>query len=176
VHTGLRLDELTNLTWADVHLGTGAHVSCLGKGRKQRITPLDPRTVAVLRTWRTEQAADLSQPLCPTGRGRRLSPDAVQRRLTRHAATAACTRASMNDKQISPHTLRHTAAMRLLNAGVDSTVIALWLGHETVATTQVYIHADLAIKGRALARTAPANAEPSRYRPPDTLIVFLENL
>lgn len=176
VHTGLRLSELTNLTWADVHLGTGSHVTCLGKGRKHRITPLDPGTVALLRTWRTEQATDPNQPVFPTSRGRRLSPDAVQQRVAKHAATAAGSRTTMHDKQISPHTLRHTAAMRLLNAGVDSTVIALWLGHETVATTQVYIHADLAIKERALARTAPANAEPGRYRPPDTLIAFLQSL
>jgi len=176
VHTGLRLSELINLTRADVHLGSGAHVTCLGKGRKRRTTPLDPGTVAVLRAWITEQAADLPQPLFPTSRGRRLSPDAVQRRLAKHAAAAASTQPTMIDKRTTPHTLRHTAAMRLLNAGVDSTVIALWLGHETVATTQVYIHADLTIKERALARTAPAHTAPGRYRPPDTLIAFLENL
>jgi site-specific recombinase XerD len=176
VHTGLRLSELINLTRADLHLGTGAHVSCLGKGRKQRITPLDPGTVAVLRTWLTENAADSGDPLFPTSTGRRLSPDAVQRRLAKHAVTAARTQPTMTGKKISPHTLRHTCAMRLLNAGVDSTVIALWLGHETVAITQVYIHADLALKERALSRTTPANTKPGRYQPPDTLIKFLENL
>jgi site-specific recombinase XerD len=176
IQTGLRLSELTALTPADLHLGTGAHVTCLGKGRKQRITPLDTNTVAVLRAWLSERAAGPADPLFPTSRGRRLSPDAVQRRLAKHVATAAMTQPTINGKKISPHTLRHTAAMRLLNAGVDSTVIALWLGHETVATTQIYIHADLALKERALARTAPADTPPGRYRPPDTLIAFLEHL
>ena len=176
VHTGLRLSELTGLTCADLHLGTGAHVTCLGKGRKQRITPLDPGTVAVLRAWLTEQAAGVNDPLFPTSRGRRLSPDAVQRRLAKHAAAAARGCPTLTEKKVSPHTLRHTAAMRLLNAGVDSTVIALWLGHETVATTQVYIHADLAMKEQALARTSPVGTAPGRYRPPDKLIAFLETL
>jgi len=176
VHTGLRLSELVNLTWADVHLGTGAHVTCLGKGRKQRATPLDPQTVVVLRSWLAQTPSHSDQPLFPTRSGHRLSPDAVQRRLTHHAATAAGTQPSLAGKKVSPHTLRHTAAMRLLNAGVDSTVIALWLGHETVATTQIYIHADLAIKERALARTTPANTAPGRYHASDTLITFLENL
>jgi integrase/recombinase XerD len=176
VHTGLRLSELINLTEAHLHLGTGAHVTCHGKGRKQRITPLDPGTVAVLRTWLTEQAASPDHPLFPTSRGHRLSPDAVQRRLAKHTATAARTRPTLNNKKISPHTLRHSCAMRLLAAGVDSTIIALWLGHETVATTQIYIHADLALKERALARTTPADTPPGRYHPPDTLITFLESL
>jgi len=176
IQTGLRLSELTALTPADLHLGTGAHVTCLGKGRKQRITPLDSSTVAVLRAWLAERAGRTTDPLFPTSRGRRLSPDAVQRRLTKHVATAALTQPTITDKKISPHTLRHSCAMRLLNAGVDSTVIALWLGHETVATTQIYIHADLALKEQALARTAPADTPPGRYRPPDTLITFLENL
>jgi site-specific recombinase XerD len=176
IQTGLRLSELTALTPADLHLSTGAHVTCLGKGRKQRITPLDPGTVTVLKTWLSEQAASPTDPLFPTSRGRRLSPDAVQRRLAKHTATAARTQTSLIDKQVSPHTLRHSCAMRLLAAGVDSTVIALWLGHETVATTQIYIHADLALKERALARTAPTNTAPGRYRPPDTLIAFLESL
>jgi integrase/recombinase XerD len=176
IQTGLRLSELTALTRADLHLGTGAHVTCLGKGRKQRITPLDTSTVAVLRAWLSERTGGPSDPLFPTSRGRRLSPDAVQRRLAKHVTTAAMTQPTINGKKISPHTLRHTAAMRLLNAGVDSTVIALWLGHETVATTQIYIHADLALKERALARTAPIDTPPGRYRPPDTLIAFLEHL
>jgi integrase/recombinase XerD len=176
IQTGLRLSELTTLTRADLHLGTGAHVTCLGKGRKQRITPLDPGTVAVLRAWLTERAGRPTDPLFPTSRGAQLSPDAVQRRLTKHAAAAALAQPTMTEKTISPHTLRHTAAMRLLNAGVDTTVIALWLGHETIATTQVYIHADLALKERALARTTPADATPGRYRPPDKLITFLKNL
>jgi len=176
VHTGLRVSELTALTCADVHLGTGAHVSCLGKGRKQRITPLTGDLTAVLRAWLTERAAAPTDPLFPTRRGTPLSPDAVQQRLTTHTTTAALRCPSLAGKTITPHVLRHTAAMRLLAAGVDTTVTALWLGHEQVATTQVYIHADLALKQQALARTTPAGTTPGRYQPPDTLIAFLESL
>jgi integrase/recombinase XerD len=174
--TGLRVSELTSLTRADAHLGTGAHVSTVGKGRKQRITPLTPETVAILRTWLAEHRALPADPLFPTRRGGRLSPDAVERRLTKHAATAALTCPTLAEKKVSPHVLRHTAAMRLLNAGVDATVIALWLGHENVATTQIYIHADLALKERALARTTPAGTTPGRYQPTDAIIAFLEGL
>jgi site-specific recombinase XerD len=176
VHTGLRVSELTTLTLADVHLGTGAHVSCLGKGRKQRITPLTGDLTAVLRAWLAERAAAPADPLFPTRRGTPLSPDAVQQRLSTHAATAARRCPSLAGKTITPHVLRHTAAMRLLAAGVDTTVIALWLGHEQVATTQVYIHADLALKQQALARTTPAGTTPGRYQPPDAIIAFLESM
>jgi integrase/recombinase XerD len=176
VHTGLRVSELTALTVADVHLGTGAHVSCLGKGRKQRITPLTGGVTAVLRAWLTERAGAPTDPVFPTRRGTPLSPDAVQQRLTTHAGTAAATCPTLTGKTITPHVLRHTAAMRLLSAGVDTTVIALWLGHHNVATTQVYIHADLALNQQALARTTPAGTTPGRYQPPDTIIAFLESL
>jgi site-specific recombinase XerD len=174
--TGLRVSELTSLTRADAHLGTGAHVSTVGKGRKQRITPLTPETVANLSAWLAEHRALPTDPLFPTRRGGRLSPDAVERRLTKHVATAALTCPTLAEKKVSPHVLRHTAAMRLLNAGVDTTVIALWLGHENVATTQIYIHADLALKERALARTTPTNTTPGRYQPTDAIIAFLESL
>jgi len=176
VHTGLRVSELTALTLADVHLGTGAHVNCLGKGRKQRITPLTGDTTAVLRAWQAERGGAPTDPLFPTRRGTPLSPDAVQQRLATHATTAASSCPTLAGKTITPHVLRHTAAMRLLNAGVDTTVIALWLGHETVATTQVYIHADLALKQQALARTTPTGTTPGRYQPPDAIIAFLEAL
>ncbi len=176
IPTGLRVSELISLTRADVHLGTGAHVSCLGKGRKQRITPLAPGVTAVLHTWLAERAGLPGDPLFPTRRGTPLSPDAIQRRLTAHATTAARTCHSLAEKKISPHVLRHTAAMRLLAAGVDTTVIALWLGHETVTTTQIYVHADLALKEQALARTAPLGATPGRYQPSDRIIAFLEAL
>jgi len=176
VHTGLRVSELTALTLADVHLGTGAHVSCLGKGRNQRSTPLTGGVTAVLRAWQAERAGLPADPLFPTRRGTPLSPDAVGQRLTTHAATAAATCPTLASKTITPHVLRHTAAMRLLSAGVDTTVIALWLGHEQVATTQVDIHADLALKEQALARTTPAGTTPGRYQPPDTIIAFLEGL
>jgi site-specific recombinase XerD len=176
VHTGLRVSELTALTRADVHLGTGAHISCLGKGRKQRITPLTSGVVAVLHAWRTERGGAPTDPLFPTRRGTPLSSDAVQQRLATHAATAALSCPTLASKKVTPHVLRHTAAMRLLSAGVDTTVIALWLGHEQVATTQIYLHADLALKEQALARTTPAGTTPGRYRPPDTIIAFLEAL
>ena len=174
--TGLRISELTGLTCEDVHLGTGAHVSCTGKGRKQRITPLTPATVTVLRAWLAERGAGPGQPLFPARTGGRLSRDAVERRLALHAATAAARCPSLASKTITTHTLRHTAAMRLLHAGTDTSVIALWLGHEQAETTQIYLHADLALKERALARTTPATAKPGRYTPPDKLLAFLEAL
>jgi len=174
--TGLRATELTRLTVGDVHLGTGAHVSCLGKGRKQRITPLTAATVAVLDAWLAERAGLPADPLFITRRGTPLSRDALERRITRYTATAALSRPTLREKKVSPHVLRHSAAMRLLNAGVDTSVIALWMGHENVATTQVYIHADLALKERAIARTAPQDAPPGRYQPPDAVLAFLDGL
>ena len=174
--TGLRISEFTGLTIGDVHLGTGAHVSCTGKGRKQRITPLTTGTVAVLRTWLAERGGQPGQPLFPNRSGGRLSRDAVEHRIARHTATAAASCSSLNAKTITAHTLRHTAAMRLLHAGTDTSVIALWLGHEQAETTQIYLHADLALKERALARIKPPDARPGRYRPPDKLLAFLEAL
>ena len=176
VQTGLRVSELIGLRCADIHLGTGAHVSCRGKGRKERITPLTRTTVAVLRVWLAERAGEGADPLFPTSTGTLLSRDAVERRITRYAAAAAAACPSLQTKRISPHVLRHTAAMRLLQAGVDTSVIALWLGHEHVETTQIYLHADLAIKERAIARTAEPNVRPGRYRPSDTLLAFLDGL
>lgn len=173
---GLRISELTGLTCSDVHLGAGPHVTCLGKGRKQRITPLTKVTVAVLRTWLAERAGQPDQPLFPARDGGRLSRDAVERRIARHTAAAAGNCPSLKTKNITAHTLRHTAAMRLLHAGVDTSVIALWLGHEQAETTQIYLHADLALKEKALARTTPPGARPGRYRPPDQLLAFLEAL
>jgi integrase/recombinase XerD len=174
--TGLRVSELTGLTVADLHLGAGPHVSCHGKGRKQRITPLTPTTVAVLQGWLGERAASSAEPLFSTRRGTALTRDAVERRLALYARAAADHCASLAGKKVTPHVLRHSAAMNLLAAGVDATVIALWLGHENLATTQVYIHADLALKEQALARTAPVNVEPGRYQPPDQTLAFLESL
>ncbi len=176
VQTGLRAGELTGLTRGDVHLGVGAHVSCHGKGRKDRITPLTTATVKVLRAWRHEHPGTPADPLFPTNRGTRMSSDALQQRLAHHAGTAAQTCPSLRGKTITPHVLRHTAAMRLLHAGVDITVIALWLGHESVATSQIYLQADLALKQRALDRTTPPTSSPGRYRPPDRLLAFLEAL
>lgn len=176
VQTGLRSSELIGLTCGDIHLGVGAHVSCHGKGRKDRVTPLASGTVAALRVWLAERGGQPSQPAFPTRRGDRLSRDALERRLAKYTEIAAGICASLASKRITPHVLRHTAAMQLLHAGVDATVIALWLGHERVDTTQIYLRADMAMKQQALARTTPANTAVGRYRPPDTLMAFLESL
>jgi site-specific recombinase XerD len=176
VQTGVRVSELAGLRCQDVHLGTGPHVQITGKGRKQRATPLTKHTVAVLRAWTQERAGQPHQPLFPTSRGRPLSRDAIALLVAKHAKTASRVCPTLHNKTVSPHTLRHTAAMNLLHAGVDSTVIALWLGHESVEATQIYVHADMQIKERALARTTPPNSTPGRYRPPDTLLAFLEAL
>lgn len=176
VQTGLRASELTSLKHADLHLGVGAHVTCTGKGRKQRITPLTATTVSVMSAWTAHRNSGPTDPLFPSRYGTPMSRDALQQRLATHAATAARSAPTLLEKRISPHVLRHTAAMRLLAAGVDSTVIALWLGHEKVATTQIYIHADLAIKQHAMDRTAPLNTEPGCYHPDDDVLAFLSSL
>jgi integrase/recombinase XerD len=176
VQTGLRVSELTSLRCGDVQLTTGPHARCAGKGRKNRITPLTPTTTAVLEVWLAERAGDRDEPAFPTARGGRLTRDAPDHRITKHIEIAAQRCPTLHEKRVTPHTLRHTAAMRLLHAGVDTTVIALWLGHERVDTTQIYLHADLALKERAIARTTPPNTRPGRYKPPDTLLAFLEAL
>jgi site-specific recombinase XerD len=176
VQTGLRASELIGARRADVHLGTGAHVSCLGKGRKHRVTPLTPPVVAVLRTWLDERCGQTQEPLFTTRKGKALSRDALERRLATYVTRASRTCASLKDKAVTVHVLRHTAAMRLLHAGVETSVIALWLGHEQVETTQIYLHADLALKERALARTSPLQTSPGRYTPSDALLAFLEAL
>lgn len=174
--TGLRVAELTALTGGDVHLGVGAHVSCHGKGRKDRCTPLTGHTVAVLTGWLTTRRPVGDHPLFATRRGTAPSHDAVARLVTKHAATAARTCPSLQAKHVTPHTLRHTAAMNLLHAGVDITVIALWLGHESPTTTRIYLHADMALKEQAIARTTPPNTHPARYHADDTLLAFLDQL
>jgi integrase/recombinase XerD len=176
VQTGLRVSELTGLTGHDVHLGVGAHVACHGKGRKDRITPLTSGTVTVLRDWLREPGGGSDAPLFPTRRGDRLSRDAIEHRITHYAGKAADGCPSLHGKKITAHVLRHTTAMRLLHAGVDTSVIALWLGHVSVDTTQIYLHADLELKEKALARTRPPNGRTGRYQPPDTLIAWLEAL
>jgi site-specific recombinase XerD len=176
VQAGLRVSELTGLKRQDIHLGAGPHVRCHGKGRKDRATPLTAQTVKVMRTWLAELSADPAGPLFPTQPGGRLSRDAVERLVAKHAATAADACPSVKDKHVTPHTLRHTAAMTLLKAGVDTSVIALWLGHEGTETTQIYLHADMSIKEQALARVQQPGTSPGRYRPPDSLLAFLDNL
>jgi integrase/recombinase XerD len=176
VQTGLRVSELTGLTSGDVHLGTGAHVRCHGKGRKDRATPLTRQTINVLRAWLAERGGQPSQPLFPTRAGDPLSRDAVEWLVGKHAHTATAACPTLAGKNVTPHTLRHSAAMALLHAGVDTSVIALWMGHEDPASTQPYLHADMTIKEQALARVQPRDTKPGRYRPPDTLMAFLSNL
>jgi integrase/recombinase XerD len=176
VRTGLRVSELTGLRVDDCVLGTGAHVRCHGKGRKERCTPLGRDVVAVLRDWIKASGVMPSDFLFPSRRGGRLSTDAVQRLLAKHLAIAARSCATLGRKHVTPHVLRHTTAVHLLESGVDRAVIALWLGHEGVETTQIYLDADLAMKERALARTAPPHVGRQRFRPKDALLAFLESL
>ena len=176
VQTGLRASELTALTRRDVHLGAGAYVACHGKGRKDRITPLARGTVTTLRAWLAEHAGAPDDPLFTTIRGGPMSRDALQQRLTLYAIAARRTCPTLTSKNVTPHVLRHSAAMALLHAGTDITVIALWLGHESVTTTQIYLQADMALKQQALDRTTPPASIPGRYKPPDQLLAFLEAL
>ncbi|MBM4319080.1 MAG: integrase [Deltaproteobacteria bacterium] len=176
IQTGLRVSELTGLRCQDVVLGTGAHVRCSGKGRKERATPLREEAIAALEDWLRERQGKADQPLFPTRKGGILSSDAVQRLVAKFAAQASKACPSIERKHVTPHVLRHTAAMDLLQHGVDRTVIALWLGHESVETTQIYLHADQRLKEQALSRTTPLGVTPGRYRPDDDLLAFLEGL
>jgi integrase/recombinase XerD len=176
VQTGLRISELIGLTRGDLHLGAGAHVACHGKGRKHRITPLTTNTRSTLNNWLAEDIADPTAPLFPSRHGRPLSRDAIERRISHYTLIAAESCPSLHDKAITAHVLRHTTAMRLLHAGVDTSVIALWLGHVSVDTTQIYLHADLTLKENALARTRPTKSTHARYKPHDTLLAWLEGL
>ena len=176
IQTGLRVSELINLNCRDVELGIGANVQCEGKGRKHRAVPLTGPVTAVLQVWLAERGGRPGDPLFPTRTGRRLSRDAVALRVSTHTATAAGKCPSLRGKRVHPHVLRHSCAMTLLQAGVDTSVIALWLGHAGVRSTDPYLHADMTIKERALALTTPAATEPGRYRPPDKMLAFLESL
>jgi len=176
VQSGLRVSELVGLRCQDIVLGSGAHVRCQGKGRKERCTPLRKDAVTVLRAWLRERNGRLADPLFPTVRGGQLSRDAVEDLLAKHVRAASPRCASLKHKRVSPHVLRHAAAMDLLQHGVDRSVISLWLGHESVETTQMYLHADLQLKEAALARTAPLNVGVGRYRPGDRLMAFLKSL
>jgi site-specific recombinase XerD len=176
VQTGLRVSELVGLNCQDVVLGTGAHVRCLGKGRKQRCTPLRPETTRTMAAWLRERHGQPEQPVFPSIRGGRLSRDAIERLIAKYTNVAQQTCPSLKRKKVSPHVLRHAAAMDLLQHGVDRTVIALWLGHESVETTQMYLHADMRLKEKALSRTTPLGVKLGRYRPDDKLLAFLESL
>lgn len=175
--TGLRVSELTGLRNQDIQLGTGPHVRCRGKGRKERSTPLPKQTVAVAKAWMKERGGEPSDPLFPTRHGTPLSRRAVGDLVAKHTATATARCPSLATKHPTPHALRHSCAMELLRSRVDVSVIALWLGHERPETTsRMYIHGDLSIKERALASTTPLNTKPGRYRPSDQLLAFLDSL
>ena len=176
VQTGLRVSELIVLRRQDVALGRGAHVRCIGKGRKLRATPLRRDVEKVLEAWLLERPDAPDTPVFSSRRGGRLSDDAVEHLVARHAAAGTTRCPSLATKHVTPHTLRHTAAMQLLQRGVDRSVIALWLGHESIETTQMYLHADLALKEKALACTSPTGFKPARYQPDDALLAFLEGL
>jgi site-specific recombinase XerD len=176
VQTGLRNSEISSLQGQDVELGTGPHVRCLGKGRKTRCTPLRPDVAAVLKEWLSKQDGDPGRPVFPSSWGRRLSSDAIQRLVARHVVTARRVCPSLTEKTVTPHTLRHTLAMDLLRRGVDLSVIALWLGHESIETTQIYMHADMRLKEKALAHATSSGLVPSRFHPRDPLLSFLESL
>jgi integrase len=175
--TGLRVSELTALTNADVQLGVGAHLACQGKGRKERNTPILTAVATELAAWQRENPGPPDGILFPAlGTRRRLSTDAVQHRLAKHVDTASRNCPGLTGKTITPHVLRHSCAMRLLHAGNDIAVIALWLGHQNPRSTRVYLHADLELKQRALDRTAPGATKRGRYKPGDRLLAFLEAL
>lgn len=176
VQTGLRLSELTGLRQEDLHVATGAHVRVMGKGRKERCTPLSKNTRAVLAAWLKEPLRAPDQPLFPNMRGGRLSAHGVHYLLAKHVTAAAEVCPSLKHKRVSPHVLRHTTAMDLLHEGNEQCVIALWLGHESIETTQVYLDADLVMKQRILDETTPPNGKPGRYRPGDKLLAFLKSL
>lgn len=176
IQTGLRASELIGLKRKDIVLGTGAHVRCMGKGRKERCTPLRKETVRIINAWFHHYPSDPESPLFPSTRGGPMSRDAMERLVSRHHRTAQRHCPSLKQKKVTPHLLRHTAAMQLLQHGIDRSVIALWLGHESVETTQMYLHADLQLKEQALSKTTPVNTKPGRYRPDDKLLAFLEEL
>jgi len=176
IQTGLRVSELTGLSCGDVTFGAGAHVRCVGKGRKARCTPLTRSIATIVKAWIKERDAQPEDPLFPNCRGGHLSTDGVQFILTKHVTVAQQQCPSLKEKKVSPHVLRHTAAMNLLHAGADPATIALWLGHERLETVSTYVQADLAAKEKILAKTAAPEGKSSRFRPDDALLAFLKSL
>jgi site-specific recombinase XerD len=176
VQTGLRVSELAGLRCQDIHLGAGAYVECIGKGRKQRRTPLSRPTPTILGGWLRERRGEPGSPLFPSRAGRPLTRGAIWRLVTKHADTATERCPSLATKHVTPHVLRHSAAMTLLHARVDVSVIALWLGHESLESTNIYIHADMALKERAIERVTPPNTKKGRYTASDDLLDFLDRL
>ena len=176
IQAGLRVSELTHLLHQDINLGTGSYVHVLGKGRKERCTPITKEVKMVLKNWINESVSSDQKILFPSCRGKHLSNDGIQYLLKKHVATACKIGHSLCTKRVSPHVLRHTCAMELLHAGVDTSVIALWLGHESVETTQVYLEVDLEMKKKILEKTTPHGGKSGHYKPEDALLKFLKNL
>lgn len=176
VHTGLRVSELTGLRCEDVALGIGSHVRCHGKGRKERGVPLSKALARTLRVWLRERNGQDCDPLFPNARGQKLSRDGVDYILRKHVRTAADSCPTLCRKRITPHTLRHTTAVHLLQAGFDLSLIALWLGHEQLESTQIYIDSDIEHKRKILEKTPPFNGQFVRFRPGDSLMAFLDSL
>jgi site-specific recombinase XerD len=174
--TGLRVSELTGLRISDIRLDSGPHVYCRGKGRRDRCTPLTPPTVRTLTAWLGERRGQPDDPVFPTQAGKPMSRDAVSRLLTKYVSLASPSCPSLDGKAISPHTLRHSAAMALVGAGVDPTVIALWMGHASPLSTRPYLHADMKLKQQAADRLTPPGTPPGRYHAPDELLAFLAEL
>lgn len=177
ITTGIRVGELVGLRHSDLSTGRPAHIVVTGKGRKQRIIPLDRSTATALDTWAVAHPAPPHAALFgPIGRSGPISVDAIAQRITLHAASATASAPTLRMKNVTPHVLRHTCAMRMLASGLDITTISLWLGHSSPAATRHYLHADLALKERALARTTPPHTRRGRYTPTDKLLSFLEAL
>lgn len=177
IQTGLRVSELIGLRCKDVVFGrTGVYVHCHGKGRKERSIPLTKPTAKLMKTWLGKRNNSPEDHLFTNARGNTLSRDGVAYILNKYVVVAQQRCPSLRLKRVSPHILRHTNAVNLLQAGVDQSVIALWLGHESVETTQVYLHADLAYKERILAKIVQSKGKSITYRPDDQLLVFLNNL
>lgn len=176
VQTGLRISEITAATLDDVHLGAGAHIACTGKGRRQRITPLTPATVTIIKNYIPERATRPGEALFPTPHGQALSRDALEHRLAKYVAIASINCPSLTTKHITMHSLRHTSAMNLLAAGVDVAVIALWLGHADTHSTNAYLHADIAIKQAAIDRTRPTDVPAGTYQPEPDILNWLTTL
>lgn len=176
VQTGLRIGEICSLTCNDLHLGAGPHIACTGKGRRQRITPLTKATVTTMKNYLTERGTRPGAALFCGPHGKPLSRDALEHRMAKHRMTAAINCPSISAKHVTMHTLRHTTAMNLLAAGVDVSVIALWLGHADTHSTDAYLHADMAIKQAAIDRTRPPDVPPGTYRPEPDILTWLTAL
>lgn len=176
ITAGLRISEITSLTISSIHLGGSAYLECDGKGRKHRSTPISATACTVMSDYLVERTTRPGDALFPGPRGQTLSRDAVEARVRTHITTAADQCPSLRAKHVTCHTLRHTCAMNLLHAGVDITVISLWLGHEQTTTTDDYLHHDMETKKTAMERTPPPDVQPGTYTPAPDVLTWLDTL